>query len=277
MDTAVKTYEAEIEAWRRHMSDSLRSETGWLTLIGLYWLHEGTNSVGSDPYADVLLPETLPARLGVIELHDQTATFSIEADPPVLVDGAPVKTVVLRDDSAPQGAARVEIDAIHFVVIKRGDFYGVRVRDRNHPARKSFTGRIWFPIDPAFRVTASYTPHAEKRTLQIMSVAGVSTPINNPGYAEFTLDGQRLRLQAFHESGDDLWFVFRDASPLVYRSSRFLYAPFTPDGCVILDFNKAYNPPCAFTPYATCPIPLKENILSISIEAGEKAPLGAPL
>jgi uncharacterized protein (DUF1684 family) len=108
-----------------------------------------------------------------------------------------------------------------------------------------------------------------------MSVAGVVTPITNPGYVEFSLKGQRVTLEAFNEGGDDLWFVFRDANPKVYRASRFLYAPITPDGSAILDFNKAYNPPCAFTPYATCPLPLKENILSISIEAGEKAPVEA--
>jgi uncharacterized protein (DUF1684 family) len=252
-NVAVSTYEAEIEAWRERMSESLRSETGWLTLIGLFWLHEGENTVGSDSSCEILLPENTPPRLGVIELRGTT--------------------VVLRDDSDPRGASRVELGAIHFAIIKRGDQYGVRARDRNHPARKSFTGRIWYPIDPDYRIKATYIQHPEPRTLQIMNVAGISTPITNPGYVEFALNGQHVRLEAFNEGGDDLWFVFRDANPDVYRASRFLYAPLTPDGSAILDFNKAYNPPCAFTPYATCPLPLKENILSISIEAGEKAPL----
>ena len=269
----VTTYEAEIEAWRAHMSESLRSETGWLTLVGLYWLHEGANTVGSDPSADVLLPENTPKGLGTIEFRDNTATLHVNTDISVLVDSESVTTAVLRDDGDPRGASRVEIGAILFTVIQRGDQYGVRVRDRNHPARQRFTGRIWYPIDPNYRVRAIYIQHPEPRTLQIMSVAGVITPITNPGYVEFALNGQHIRLEAFNEGGDDLWFVFRDANPQVYRASRFMYAPITPDGSAILDFNKAYNPPCAFTAYATCPLPLKENILSISIEAGEKAPI----
>jgi uncharacterized protein (DUF1684 family) len=269
---AVTTYEADIEAWRAHMSESLRSETGWLTLIGLYWLHEGTNTIGSDPSAEILLPEGALQSLGTIEFHDNAATLHVSMDTPVLVNGERAATIVLRDDSDPRGASRVEIGSLLFTVIQRGDQYGIRLRDRNHPARQHFKGRIWYPIDPNYRVRGIYIQHPEPRMLQIMSVAGVITPISNPGYVEFALNGQHIRLEAFNEGGDDLWFVFRDANPLVYRASRFMYAPITPDGSAILDFNKAYNPPCAFTPYATCPLPLKENILSISIEAGEKAP-----
>lgn len=270
---AVTTYEEEIQAWRERMSENLRSETGWLTLIGLFWLREGENTIGSDPSADVLMPEGTPQRLGILELREGVVTFHITPNASVTVDGIAAANVVLRDDTDPRGASRVELGAIHFAIIKRGDQYGVRVRDRNHPARQNFTGRIWFPIDPSYRVGATYTRHPQPRTLEIMSVAGIATPITNPGYVEFTLDGQPVRLEAFNEGGDELWFVFRDASPDIYRAARFLYAPLIPDGSATLDFNKAYNPPCAFTPYATCPLPVKENILAISIKAGEKAPL----
>ena len=272
--TQEHTYEVEIETWRQSMDTKLRAETGWLTLTGLYWLHEGQNTLGSDPASDVVLPESAPQQLGIIDFHDQKATLHLTTNLEVLVDGVvTAKTTRLRDDTDPLGASRIEIGSVNFFVIVRGDQYGVRVRDKNNPSRQAFTGRIWFPINPAYRVTATFTPHPQPKTIDIMNVVGLIEHTLNPGYVDFTLDGHSVRLEGFDGGENQLWFVFRDASPLTYPASRFLYAPLNADGTATVDFNKAYNPPCAFTPFATCLLPPKQNILSFPLEAGEKMPL----
>ncbi len=267
----VRAYEAEIETWRREIEERLRSETGWLTLTGLYWLHPGANTLGSDPIADILLPESAPKQVGFIDFADPVATLRATTDVPVTADGQPAQTITLHSDHEPQGPTRIEIGSVNFYLIRRGDQYGIRVRDSANPARKNFRGRVWFPVDPSYCVNAKYTPHPEMRILDIMSVVGIIEPTENPGYVEFDLAGHSVRLEAFSSKADEVWFVFRDASPHTYRAARFLYAPLNADGTATLDFNKAYNPPCAFTPYATCPLPPKENILPFKIEVGERA------
>ena len=253
------------------MDEKLRAETGWLTLTGLYWLHEGQNRIGSDPDCDIILPESTPQQFGVIDFHDEQATLHIATDLEVLVDGVVAATTShLRDDADSLGPSRVEIGSVNFFIIRRSDQYAVRVRDRNNPARQTFAGRIWFPIEPAFQVTAAFTPHPQPKTIDIVNVVGLIETTRNPGYVDFTLNGQSIRLEAFEGGQDQLWFVFRDSSPQTYAASRFLYAPLNPDGTATLDFNKAYNPPCAFTPYATCPLPPKQNILDFPLEVGEK-------
>jgi uncharacterized protein (DUF1684 family) len=267
--TQPTAYESEILSWRAKMEDSLRADDGWLTLAGLYMLQEGDNTIGSDPACDILLP-TGSAHLGVIHFAEGQATLRVNA--PILVDDVSVETAVLRDDKDPAGPSLVQLDAITFFVIKRGEQYAVRVRDRNSPARQTFAGRRWFAIDPAYCVTASFAPHAEPRTVQVMNSLGTLVAMTNPGYVDFELDSQRLRLEAFDASKDELWFIFKDATSgrQTYGAGRFLYAPHHADDTVTLDFNKAYSPPCAFTPHATCPLPPRENVLTAAIEAGEK-------
>ncbi|MFN8447652.1 MAG: DUF1684 domain-containing protein [Anaerolineae bacterium] len=265
-------YEAGIQVWRQEMDERLRSDTGWLTLTGLYWLHEGENTLGSDPACDVFLPESAPQRVGVLEFHDQAVTLHVTTDVEVRVDNEPTQSAVLRDDHDPLGPSPVQIGSVSFNVIKRADQYGIRVRDRDNPARLAFTGRRWFSVDPAYQVTAAFVPHPQARELVITNSVGIDIAMSNPGYVEFRLEDQDVRLAAFSAGEGELWFVFRDASERTYRAGRFLYGSLRDDGTAILDFNKAYNPPCAFTPYATCPLPPKENILPLKIEAGEQAP-----
>ncbi len=265
-------YEAGIQVWRQEMEERLRSDTGWLTLTGLYWLREGENTLGSDPACDVFLPESAPPRVGVLEFHDQVVTLHVTTDAEVRVDNAPTQSAVLRDDHDPLGPSPVQIGSVSFNVIRRADQYGIRVRDRDNPARLAFAGRRWFPVDPAYQVTAAFVPHPQARELIITNSVGIDIAMSNPGYVEFRLDGQDVRLAAFSAGEGELWFVFRDASERTYRAGRFLYGSLGDDGTAILDFNKAYNPPCAFTPYATCPLPPKENVLPLKIEAGEQAP-----
>jgi uncharacterized protein (DUF1684 family) len=221
----------------------------------------------------VALPEgSTPERLGVIEFHDGQARLRITADEPVTVDDAPVTEAALRDDSAKEGPSLVKIRAITFFVIQREDMFGIRVRDKNNPERFSFSGRNWFPIDSSYRVTGKFTAHATPRTIEVINSVGQLTPMKNLGYVEFELNHQLVKLEAFEASGDQLWFIFKDVTsgPVTYGAGRYLYAPRQTDGSVVMDFNKAYHPPCAFTHFATCSLPPRENILTIKIEAGER-------
>ena len=271
---ALTPYQEEVLSWRQMMDERLRADDGWLTLTGLFWLDEGENTVGSDPTSSVILPKSAPGRIGVINFSGGSATLQVNNRFPTTVDGQTVSSSLLLDDHATHGASRVDIGSVSFHVLKRGDQYGVRVRDRENPDRLNFKGRIWFPIDPAYRIVARFVPHPSARTMEIENMLGGITLMQNPGCAEFELGGQTIRLEAFNSRADEVWFVFRDATSKseTYAAGRFLYAPLQPDGTAILDFNKAYNPPCAFTVYSTCPLPPKENILPIRVEAGEKLP-----
>ncbi|MBX3082131.1 MAG: DUF1684 domain-containing protein [Anaerolineae bacterium] len=271
-DTQLQTYEAELAAWHAQLETSLRSDTGWLTLAGLHWLHEGENTVGSDPTCDVPLPaDSTPERIGTITLRDGTASILITTDETVTVDDQTVTTTDLRNDNHEQGPSLVRVRGITFFVIKREDQYGIRVRDINNPARQTFAGRRWYPTNPALHVTAQFHRYAEPRRLTVITSTGLPSPMNNLGWADFMLDGHALRLEAFEGGKDKLWFIFRDATSgkTTYGSGRFMYASLLPDDQIDLDFNRAYSPPCAFTPYATCPLPPKENHIPLPIEAGE--------
>lgn len=267
------TYEAGIADWRQLVEDRLRAEDGWLSLIGLYWLHPGSNSIGANPAADLVLEAAgIPDELGVIDFADGQVTLRVTADVPVTVDGAAVTEALLRDDHAEGGPSKVQIGSVSFFIIKRGDEYGVRLRDSQNPARLDFAGRNWFPIQPEYQVEGRFIRHNEPRTLQVVTSTGHLNPMSNPGRVEFSLQGQTLSLEAFAAGDNEIWFVFKDATSgkSTYGAGRFMYAPLSADDTVIMDFNKAYHPPCAFTPFATCPRPLKDNVLSIAIEAGEK-------
>lgn len=265
-------YATSIAQWRQKMDDSLRAEDGWLTLVGLCWLHEGVNTIGAAPHSDVLLPAgSAPDHLGTISFVDGQAVFHAAPDVTITVDGAETRNAVLRDDNAKDGPSLVRFGSITFFVIKRDDFYGVRARDTNNPTRAAFTGRKWFPIDPQYRLTGKFVPHESPRTLQIMTSTGHLNAMTNPGRVEFALHGQNLALEAFTSSENEVWVIFKDATSgrSTYGAGRFMYASLEADGTVTLDFNKAYHPPCAFTPYATCPRPPKENILPVEVAAGE--------
>lgn len=265
-------YENEIASWRQMMDERLRAEDGWLSLVGLFWLHEGVNTIGSSEATDITLPAgEIPDYLGVIRFSEGQAALQIAATVPVLVDGTLTTATTLRDDQTAGGPSLVQIGSVSFFVIRRGDEYGVRVRDSNNPARLDFSGRKWFPLDERYRVEGRFIAHDKPRTIQIASSTGHPLPMSNPGRVEFTLDGQVLSLEAFASNEHEVWFAFKDGSSgsSTYGAGRFMYAPLGVDGTVGLDFNKSYNPPCAFTPHATCPRPPKDNVLPLEIRAGE--------
>ncbi len=259
------SYKAEIERWRVQREASLKADDGWLTVTGLFWLKEGPNSAGSGAASDIRLPRG-PERLGVFELHAGKVTFR----------GADGRTLAMQADSAGSPAVVTSGDLTMFV-IERGHRYGIRLKDKQSQYRKEFHGLEWYPVAERYRVTARFVPYDPPKSIPVLNVLGDTTPEHSPGYAEFALNGQTLRLEPVEE-GDQLFFIFKDrtASRQTYPAGRFLYAARPKDGKVMLDFNKAYSPPCAFTPYATCPLPPKQNQLPVRIEAGEKNPHAAP-
>lgn len=272
-------YEAEIEAWRAQRIAALRADQGWLALAGLFWLAEGEHSLGAGPGVDLEFPAGAPAVIG--RLRRAGAVISLRVAPGVdaRIDGAPITEVVLRSDADPRhGPDRVHIgERFTFLIVARGERLGLRLYDTEAPGRQEFAGIPAFPVAPQWRIQARFEAYDRPRTIDHPTVLGTVQPAEVPGVAVFSIAGQELRLTPIRESGpegEQLLFVFRDltSGPETYAGGRFLLAAPPRDGIVELDFNRAHNPPCAFTPYATCPVPLPENRLQIRIEAGEKLP-----
>jgi uncharacterized protein (DUF1684 family) len=268
------SYRAEIERWRTRRLAHLTAPTGWLSLVGLDWLHQGTNVIGADPSSDVRLPAgTATPRLGVIEAGEEGVTAHLEPAAGVTHDGKPVTTLALRDDA--HGSPTVlELGALSFHLIRRAGRLGIRVRDRDRPRSVAFDGIEYFPIDRKWRRPGRFSPSDPPQEVLVPNVLGFEETMVVPGSLQFEIDGTPQRLLAFEEEGtEDLFIVFGDETngDQTYQAGRYLYArPADDRGHTILDFNKAYNPPCVFTPHATCVLPLPENRLPVRIEAGEK-------
>ncbi|HKY31744.1 MAG TPA: DUF1684 domain-containing protein [Candidatus Polarisedimenticolia bacterium] len=264
-------YAAQIETWRRAREERLRSDTGWLTVAGLHWLEPGTATFGSDPGSAIVLPASAPARAGSFELREGVVTARLEPGVAAEVNGRPAGSATLRSDA--QGDPDVlSLGPLSMTIIERNGRPAVRLRDRESRYRREFTGLRWYPVKPSHRIEARWIPHQPPRRITVPSIIGYVEELPCPGEAVFTLEGREVRLQPVLEQGsDELFFIFKDRTSgrETYGAGRFLYAPMPEEGKVILDFNKAYNPPCAFTPYATCPLPPQENRLDIGIEAGE--------
>ena len=249
-------YQAEVERWRAQRQVRLRMPDGWLSLIGLFWLKEGPNPAGSKENSAIQLPPGLPERAGTFVKSAKTVTWQP-------ADNSAKRT--LRPDSTDV----VKIGRVTLSLINRSGRLAIRVRDPESPARRNFKGLDWFPVDPAWRIQGRFVPAPKPVTFA--ATAGGPQKRQSPGYVEFRYKGQKLRLTPVTEDNELFW-VFRDrtAGKTTYPAARFLYTDPPRNGVVILDFNKAYNPPCVFTPYATCPLPPPENRLPIEIEAGEK-------
>ena len=270
-----QTYRATIELWRQERQAALQTDGGWLTLVGLFWLQEGSNCAGTDPACRVALaPGSAPARIGDFWFKAGTTRFMPSAGVDVRINGRAATEKVLS--TQPGRYDVVSAGTVSMFVIKRGARTGVRVRDTNSQARRQFSGTHWFPVQESYRVTATFVANAKPASVMIANVLGDLDPWPSPGYAVFTLGGRQYRLTAVLDgpTAKDLFFVFRDLTTGkdTYPGGRFLYADMPVNGQVVLDFNKAHSPPCAFTPYATCPLPPKENALAVRIEAGELNP-----
>lgn len=265
-----RTYQDEIQRWRDEMEAGLRSENGWLTLIGLFWLEEGENRFGADSDNAIVLPAgKAPASAGSFAHHHGETTLRVADGAPVRVNGGPVASAPLRPDTSGR-PDQVTLGDITMTLIERGGRYAIRARDRRHPARESFAGRSWFPVDESYRVTAQFIPHETPTTLPILTIMGTVEDRHSPGSLVFALGGREHRLVALEEE-DRLFIIFRDqtSGETTYPAGRYLKTAMPQNGRVTLDFNRAYSPPCAFTDFATCPLPPPQNRLPIRVEAGE--------
>jgi uncharacterized protein (DUF1684 family) len=272
--SAEAVYRAEVDKWRAERIARLTADDGWLTLVGLSWLKEGDNSVGADPSNQIVLSTAKsPPLLGRIRVTGGKAHLEVAAGVEVTHDGKRVRSLDLASDEAGEPTV-VRHGTLSFYLIRRGEKLGVRVKDSANAARKSFRGIDSYPVSSAWRVDARFEPHPPGKTIPIPNVLGNVTREPSPGAFVFRIGDREYRLDAVEEKGEEeLFVIFGDSTngTTTYGAGRFLYAPRPgQDGRTVVDFNKAYNPPCAFTPYATCPLPPPQNRLPIGIEAGEK-------
>jgi uncharacterized protein len=265
-------HEREILRWRGDRVARLTGPDGWLTVVGLAWLEEGDNQVGSAAENHVCLPRG-PAHAGTITVAGGTAVATFEADSGVTHDGRPAGGVRLQDDSRGDPTI-LRLSSLSFYVIRRGDRLAVRIKDVDSPARNTFTEIDYFPIDVRWRFRARFTSYDPPQSTRVPTILGMEETYQVPGSLAFDHEGNVHRLDAFFEEGEtDLFIVFGDLTNRAetYGGGRYLYAPPADDeGIVVVDFNKAYNPPCVFTPFATCALPLPQNKLLIPVEAGER-------
>jgi len=262
-------YEKEIKTWHQNRIEGLKKENGWLNLAGLFWLEEGRNSFGGNAENKIVFPkDRSKAFLGEIILSKGEVFVETKIDAEVFNKNVKVeklkvfpaeKSIVLKHNS------------LRWFVIKRGERYAIRLRDLESPFLKEFHGIETFKIDPKWKLKAKFVPTEDKK-IAILDVTGQTSQQDSPGVLAFTIDGKEYKLDALAE-GEEFFIIFGDKTNKkeTYGAGRFVYTA-KPDaeGYTYLDFNKAYNPPCAFTPYATCLLPPKQNILPIEIKAGEK-------
>ena len=264
-------YTAGIQKQRAEREAGLRKPGGWLSLIGLDWLSEGSNSIGSAKGNDIVLLKG-PPKLGVITLKDGKVSISINAESGATVDGKTVSESALASD-ATDTPSIVAAGPVSFFVIQRNDKIGLRIKDADAQALKHFLGIDFFEIDPSWRVEARWVAFDQPQLLEIPDVVGTIYTSQVPGKAVFERGGKTYELLPMNEeTKDGLFFVFADktSGKITYGGGRFLDTDAPKNGKLILDFNLAYDPPCAFTPYATCPLAPPENRLKVAVEAGEK-------
>jgi len=263
-------YQQSFDKWKAELVDDLKRN--WLTLAGLFWLKPGPNTFGTDPKDDIVLPSgSTLAHAGTFELGKEVMVHfgpGVNAS----IAGKPVMTAQLMPDVSGNPTV-IELGGLRMHVIKRGDRTGIRVKDLNSDAVRKYPGPVFYPLNLDYRVTATWVPSDGKKTVNVPNVLGDVTPTPVAGTAVFKFNGQELRLTDL--GGDPtkgLFFVFNDltAKTETYPSGRFLKTDPVANGTVVLDFNRAYNPPCSVTPYATCPLAPKENRLAVAISAGEK-------
>ena len=265
-------YIQELQAWREKLDQSLRAENGWLALAGLFWLEPGSNSFGGGASNDIQLPRPdLPLHLGSFVLEDEGVRLILKDPAGLQFNEGPASEMILKPDLSGEPDV-MTLGSLTMMVIERGDQVGIRLWDNERPERVEFTGRSWFPIKSEYRVEAHLQRNDPPGEIQILNTIGLSQAVQVLGHVDFEIAGKSCSLQAFEGGEDTVSFIFKDASAKdqTYPSGRFLVAPLAPDDGVILDFNKAYNPPCAFSTYTTCPLPPPENILEVRIEAGER-------
>lgn len=275
MQTALETYIETIEEFRRRRVESLLGDFGFFTLAGLFWLAEGENTFGRGRENDIVLPsgvspDEIPRVVGVFHLQNGVVTVEIVPGVQVLDhDDQPVTAQVMQTD-ATDAPDYLFLGNLALLILQRGERLAVRLYDKEHSARKNFAGLRWYPVDPSCRLTAEFIPCDPPKMLTIVDAVGTVTEQPSPGAAQFDWQGATYRLDAL-DRGDRLFYIFADAGngQTTYGAGRFLYSAKPENGTVELDFNRATNPFCAYTPYGTCPLPPDQNRLPFVVEAGE--------
>lgn len=266
------SYVQEIEKWRRAADENLRKEDSWLSLAGLFWLDDGENSFGTDRSNDIVFPPgSGAARMGVLDLVDDQVTLIVEENVDLRVDGEIIKETILKPDISGD-PTEIKWEERTFILIEREDGLGIRLWDNQRPERVNFPGRVWFPIDENYVVTGCYEPFEKALDLVMERKNGSDFMDQVQGQIHFQFDGRDHSLLAFEQEDGSLFTLFLDqtSGKSSYPSGRYLLVPPPQEGSLTIDFNRAYNPPCAFTDYATCPLPPKQNRLPVAIQAGEK-------
>lgn len=271
-----KEYISEIQQWQKTNEERFKDPFGWLALIGNFWLHEGENRIGFGDSNIVKLPEDFSGKpTGSFVLKGGSVEIRLDSQSVIQVNGETEGNIRLTIDSS-----RIESDGkdvillgqrVKLQLVRRNGRFAVRVRDRQNHAFEEFQGKKWYEVRPEFRVEAIFTPYEPTRTIPIVNVKGDTVDTEVVGYLSFRIRDREYQLDAFSESPESLIIVFKDltSGKTTYTPGRFLEAPAPKNGRVLLDFNKAYNPPCAFTPHALCPLPPKQNYLDVEIVAGE--------
>jgi uncharacterized protein (DUF1684 family) len=271
------SYKQSIEAVRKERVERLKNPNGWLSLIGLVPLKEGKNTVGSAKDNDAVLSKG-PGHLGAITLEKGKTTIALDAKSGAKIDGSDQLSGELLDDTH-EAPGKIVFGTVNFVVIDRSGKKFLRVKDSEAETRTHFLGLDYFDTDPSWHIVAKWVPFDPPHEMEVPTIIGTVEKYPVPGKAVFERDGKTFELQPVIEvPGDkELFLIFADrtSGKETYGAARFLYAPMPVDGKIELDFNKAYNPPCAFTPYATCPLAPSENRLDTRVTAGEKKYRGA--
>jgi uncharacterized protein len=269
LQTPDAAYVDSFEKWKAEQAADLKEN--WLSLAGLFWLKPGANSFGSDPASQIVFPKG-PAHAGEFDLNGKEVILNLLPDAKATVGGKQVTTAKLEPDTS-EHVTHVEMGTLRFHVIVRGERVGIRLLDTDSATARNFKGMTFFPLDINYRVTATWLPADGKKTVEVPNVLGDVTAQPVPGVAVFNVNGEAFKLTALGgDAKNGLFFVFSDltAKNDTYPGGRFLDTGPIVDGHVVLDFNRAYNPPCAVTPYATCPLAPKENRLAVAIPTGEK-------
>jgi len=264
-------YTQEIMTWRQQRDAELRDPDGWLTLAGLFWLERGHTSFGADPANAMRFPQGAAPHLGEFVVTDESVVVEVMPGVKVTCQSAEVTRLTMTGDG--MDGPVLAYGPFRWFIIQRDGRWAVRLRNWEHPALAAFHGIDCFPIDPAWRVDAQLVPHPTPLTIPVPTILGSVNQTPSPGVLHFTVNGEEQTLIALGKMDQPLSLIFTDATSgkETYGSGRFLTVA-APDenGQTIIDFNRAYNPPCAFTPYATCPLPPVGNRLAIPITAGEK-------
>jgi len=276
------TWKTELLTWRAEHAKELQKPNGWLTLIGLDWLKPGDNSFGAGKANAIIIHAPVAATMGMVKLEGET----LQLLPPaggypkgLMVDGKPPENPQKLASDNPGTPSKITSGSVTITVIHRGDRYALRIKDAKSPDRAHFHGLKWYPPNEAYRVQAKWIPYNPPHEVPVPTILGTEVKSEVPGEAEFVLDGKTYRLEPILEQPGDkeLFFIFRDTTSKTetYGAGRFLYTQFPNHGLaqpgeLMLDFNYAENPPCAYTPYATCPLPLPQNRLQVAIPAGQQ-------